>query len=738
MKVFALLTGHGARPDRLPPELRQLLRDPARSTAARPVYLKDFTAEGVELVWELHRSGLEPLRAAGKLGALLFQFAPWFTPSRDARAYLSELPRRLPGETLAVEFRGGGWMDADSAGRTLALLERHGLAYVSVDEPQGFPNSTPPLAAATADLAYVRFHGRNSSTWRARTAAASDRFNYLYSDAELRDWVPRIRELAERSTQSPRALQQQLRGRGGPQRPPDGDDATGRVGACEASGRRSRTATRSSRGPPAPTRDRTPARHRAGIIAACLSPTWTEHLDREGGMSHFGMNDHDWNGLEAETVGLLSALLRTDTSNPPGNETACALVLRDYLADSGVAVRPGGAVPGTAEPGRPRCAVTGPGPTLLLLGHTDVVPAEADEWSEPPFSGAVKDGYVWGRGALDMKCQVAAEAVAVARAARSGARFARRAGAGRHRRRGARRLLRRPLAHREPAGPGALRLRAQRGRRHVGPRQGPPPVHLHRRREGLRRLPHPHAGPRRPRVRAAARAQRGRAARPGDHPAGRARPARRRHAPHGRLRRGARRRRRPGPPSQGPGPGAGRRQRDARRRRRARPPHRAAAGHHVLAHDGPRRRRGDQRDPVAGGAAGGLPHPARPPARRGGARGPRRAGAARRRLASSSGATSRSATSPLTTRRWPPASRASSRRWCPTPTSCRRICAASPTRAGSAKACRAWWRTASARSWPRTRPPWAAASTPRTSACATDDLPFQALFYERLVADLLA
>jgi acetylornithine deacetylase/succinyl-diaminopimelate desuccinylase-like protein len=65
-----------------------------------------------------------------------------------------------------------------------------------------------------------------------------------------------------------------------------------------------------------------------------------------------------------------------------------------------------------------------PGPTLLLLGHLDVVPAEAEEWSVPPFSGLVKDDYVWGRGAIDMKCQLAAEAVAVAMLARAHAEFA--------------------------------------------------------------------------------------------------------------------------------------------------------------------------------------------------------------------------------------------------------------------------------------------------------------------------
>jgi acetylornithine deacetylase/succinyl-diaminopimelate desuccinylase-like protein len=140
-------------------------------------------------------------------------------------------------------------------------------------------------------------------------------------------------------------------------------------------------------------------------------------------VSPFGVNDHDWNGLEAETVGLLSALLRADTSNPPGNETACALVLRDYLAHNGVPCDLVGPYP---ERLNLVARVRGdrPGPVLLLLGHTDVVPAEADEWREPPFSGAVKGGYVWGRGALDMKCQVAAEAVAVARAARNGASFA--------------------------------------------------------------------------------------------------------------------------------------------------------------------------------------------------------------------------------------------------------------------------------------------------------------------------
>lgn len=201
VKVFGLLTGHGARPDRMPPELRRLIADPARAVGARPIYLTDLTADGVDLLWELHCSELAPLREVGKLGALLFQFPPWFHRSRANAAYLAGLPTRLPHMQLAVEFRGGGWMEGEAAARSLALLERIGLAYVSVDEPQGFPSSTPPLAAATADLAYVRFHGRNSDTWTSRTAAASDRFNYLYEKRELAEWAPRILALANRAAE---------------------------------------------------------------------------------------------------------------------------------------------------------------------------------------------------------------------------------------------------------------------------------------------------------------------------------------------------------------------------------------------------------------------------------------------------------------------------------------------------------------------------------------------------------
>jgi uncharacterized protein YecE (DUF72 family) len=198
VKAYGLLTHHPARVDRLPGRLLAALPDEAR--LKKNVYARDVPAAELEQLWGLHRAALEPLAAVGKLGAVLFQFPPWFVRSPEHADYLRALPERLPGWPLAVEFRGGGWMTEESAGGTLRLLEDLGLTYVSVDEPQGFASSTPAIVAATAPLAVVRLHGRNADTWDAKTRVASDRFKYLYSDAELEEWVPRVAELARQAT----------------------------------------------------------------------------------------------------------------------------------------------------------------------------------------------------------------------------------------------------------------------------------------------------------------------------------------------------------------------------------------------------------------------------------------------------------------------------------------------------------------------------------------------------------
>jgi acetylornithine deacetylase/succinyl-diaminopimelate desuccinylase-like protein len=123
--------------------------------------------------------------------------------------------------------------------------------------------------------------------------------------------------------------------------------------------------------------------------------------------------------IRAEVTELLQELIRVDTTNPPGNETAAAELLRDYLEASGAEVELYARVPERANLVA-RIRGRGDGPTLLFLSHTDVVLADAAEWSADPFGGELRDGEVWGRGALDMKGQVAASAVALASLAREG------------------------------------------------------------------------------------------------------------------------------------------------------------------------------------------------------------------------------------------------------------------------------------------------------------------------------
>ena len=128
---------------------------------------------------------------------------------------------------------------------------------------------------------------------------------------------------------------------------------------------------------------------------------------------------HDWQLVQDEAVGRLQQLLRIDTTNPPGNEAAAAEYLAGVLRDEGFEP-----VVLTQIPGRPCVVARLPGRgergPLLLQGHTDVVPADPSEWSQPPFSGAIVDGCVWGRGALDMKGTVIMQLTALALAKRAG------------------------------------------------------------------------------------------------------------------------------------------------------------------------------------------------------------------------------------------------------------------------------------------------------------------------------
>jgi uncharacterized protein YecE (DUF72 family) len=198
IKAYGALTHHPVEVNRLPQDMRALL--PASQADKKRIYLDGIPPRGQEILWNIHYEALRPLAELAKLGCVLFQFPPWFRKNRETVTYLEQLKDKLP-YTIAVEFRGGGWMDAERQKSILEILKRNDLAYVVVDEPQGFKSSVPPVVACTAPLAVIRFHGRNAATWEKRGISPAERFKYLYSEDELKEWVASIYHLAQEADQ---------------------------------------------------------------------------------------------------------------------------------------------------------------------------------------------------------------------------------------------------------------------------------------------------------------------------------------------------------------------------------------------------------------------------------------------------------------------------------------------------------------------------------------------------------
>src|SRR6266508_1608065 len=201
VKAYSLLTNHPTRPDRMPKDLREQL--PPDQADKRNVYRDKLPAEVVDEVWRRFADALMPLHSAGKLGAVLFQFPQWFVIGRKNKDYILECAERLKDFRLAIEFRHKTWLEESNADETLSFLEEHDLPLVCVDMPQGFDSSIPPIAAATAkDLALVRFHGRDREVWAKKNVSASERFRFEYSEQELNEWVPRIRDVSDQTRET--------------------------------------------------------------------------------------------------------------------------------------------------------------------------------------------------------------------------------------------------------------------------------------------------------------------------------------------------------------------------------------------------------------------------------------------------------------------------------------------------------------------------------------------------------
>jgi uncharacterized protein YecE (DUF72 family) len=193
VKAFRLFTGHQTSPIVLHKDIQQALGPDVPKT----LYYKDLPREITDELWRRFSEALEPLRQAGKLGAVHFQFAPWLLRNREGMAHVRHCVEKMPDHLLSVEFRNKSWFSEENLGKTVALEKELGVVHTIVDEPQGFANCVPCVWEAThPKLALLRLHGRNHETWNIKSSASSSRFNYWYSQDELSTMVPEIRRMA--------------------------------------------------------------------------------------------------------------------------------------------------------------------------------------------------------------------------------------------------------------------------------------------------------------------------------------------------------------------------------------------------------------------------------------------------------------------------------------------------------------------------------------------------------------
>jgi uncharacterized protein YecE (DUF72 family) len=197
IKAFAPMTRHPVRLEQLPPDVRDDVAADSRGRAQRlPRQLR------AELVTRF-LAGIEPLRRAGKLGGVLMQYPPYVVPKDASYEELRWAREQLDGIEMLVEFRHAAWLEEEERAATLSFLEEIGATYVAVDAPRtGGRNVLPTVAARTSPVVYVRMHGRNATTWNSRGRGAAERFDHLYSEDELEEWIAPLLELADGAKQA--------------------------------------------------------------------------------------------------------------------------------------------------------------------------------------------------------------------------------------------------------------------------------------------------------------------------------------------------------------------------------------------------------------------------------------------------------------------------------------------------------------------------------------------------------
>ena len=198
VKAYSLMTGHNPRAETVPADLVALLPRSPQRTRRGEIDATSFSPEAVNRAFQLFRAAVGPIAESGKLGYVLFQFAPWVHFDTARLDYLASLPARLPGWTLAIEFRHRSWLP-EHIDETLRALSEARLAHVIVDAPPG-GHAIPRITTATSPTAVFRLHGRNAEGWlrqlRGEEPTVREKYDYLYSEGELRALLPEIEAIS--------------------------------------------------------------------------------------------------------------------------------------------------------------------------------------------------------------------------------------------------------------------------------------------------------------------------------------------------------------------------------------------------------------------------------------------------------------------------------------------------------------------------------------------------------------
>lgn len=192
IKAFRLFTGHQTDPKVLHKDIREALG------STKTLYYRGTPPAIRDELWRRFIDAISPLKNAGKLGLVHFQFPPWLQCNREGHAHVANCIEMMAGHTCSVEFRHASWWTEAQRGGTIDFLRELHAVHTIVDGPQGFANSVPMLAETTnPDYALVRLHGRNVDTYNMKGAAsAAERFDYDYPDQELREIMSEVVRLA--------------------------------------------------------------------------------------------------------------------------------------------------------------------------------------------------------------------------------------------------------------------------------------------------------------------------------------------------------------------------------------------------------------------------------------------------------------------------------------------------------------------------------------------------------------